>query len=196
MPRSSVRPSMFFIYKNKRKNNLARQRDEDQMLGSTIVNLMTIMWLVTLLMLCSTSAIASHMQHLSRELLKSAKEPSFSVWLRHIRRRIHEYPELAFEEFETSQLIRTELDSIGVNYSWPVATTGVVASIGTDTRPFFALRADMDALPIQVFLPLLFYCSIRLLLWKIKTFLKKAILMKENYFFSSKIISLLINYRI
>lgn len=90
----------------------------------------------------------SEMGLLSRQLLESARETEFFHWMK-IRRRIHENPELAFEEHETSQLIRTELDSLGIGYSWPIAKTGLVASIGTGAQPWFALRADMDALPIQ-----------------------------------------------
>ncbi|PON82913.1 Amidohydrolase [Trema orientale] len=91
----------------------------------------------------------SELSQLTRELLDSARKPEFSDWLKKIRRKIHENPELAFEEFETSQLIRSELDSLGIEYKWPVAKTGVVASIGAGAQPWFGLRADMDALPIQ-----------------------------------------------
>ncbi|XP_073141239.1 IAA-amino acid hydrolase ILR1-like 6 isoform X2 [Henckelia pumila] len=85
----------------------------------------------------------------SEEILRIAKKPGNVRWMKSIRRRIHENPELAYEEVETSRLIRRELDEMGVGYQFPVAKTGIRAAVGTGGPPFVAVRADMDALPIQ-----------------------------------------------
>ncbi|KAI3696528.1 hypothetical protein L1987_79546 [Smallanthus sonchifolius] len=82
-------------------------------------------------------------------ILRLANEVETGDWIRNIRREIHEYPELAFEEIRTSSVIRRELEKMSIGYRWPVAKTGVVAMIGSGLSPFVALRADMDALPIQ-----------------------------------------------
>ncbi|KAL3504195.1 hypothetical protein ACH5RR_034036 [Cinchona calisaya] len=85
----------------------------------------------------------------SDELLCFAKKKENFEWIKSVRRRIHENPELAFEEYETSKLIREELEKMEISYRFPLAKTGIRATIGTGEPPFVAIRADMDALPIQ-----------------------------------------------
>ncbi|KAF5778115.1 putative peptidase M20, bacterial exopeptidase dimerization domain-containing protein [Helianthus annuus] len=82
-------------------------------------------------------------------ILSIANHVDTADWIKNIRREIHEYPELAFEEIRTSSVIRRELEKMSIGYRWPVAKTGVVAVIGSGLPPFVALRADMDALPLQ-----------------------------------------------
>ena len=79
-------------------------------------------------------------------LLESAKQ--LQAKIQSIRRKIHLDPELSYQEFHTSALIERELEAIGINTTRHVARTGIVADIG-EGNPIIALRADMDALPIQ-----------------------------------------------
>ncbi|KAK4267357.1 hypothetical protein QN277_024144 [Acacia crassicarpa] len=96
-----------------------------------------------------TSLSSNNLSPTPTEFLNFAKKREVFDWMVGIRRELHENPELLYEEFQTSELIRRELDILGVSYKSPVAVTGVVGYIGTGRPPFVAIRADMDALPIQ-----------------------------------------------
>ena len=65
-----------------------------------------------------------------------------------IRREIHQHPELGFQEYHTTDLIVQELDKLQIPYR-RLEPTGVVADLGNAGSKRIALRADMDALPIQ-----------------------------------------------
>src|SRR5512143_2448370 len=66
-----------------------------------------------------------------------------------LRRHIHAQPELGFREFKTSQYVSDQLEALGIEQQRGVAKTGIVATLGDGRGPTIALRADMDALPIQ-----------------------------------------------
>ncbi|MDN5201830.1 M20 family metallopeptidase [Fulvivirgaceae bacterium BMA10] len=68
-----------------------------------------------------------------------------------IRRHIHAHPELSFEEHNTVKFVETKLRDFGINDIQSVARTGLTALIKgkNPTSKVIALRADMDALPIE-----------------------------------------------
>ena len=66
-----------------------------------------------------------------------------------LRRKLHEHPELAFEEHETAKAVAAFLSKVGIKFKSGVGKTGVVAVIeGSRPGPTIGIRADMDALPI------------------------------------------------
>lgn len=64
-----------------------------------------------------------------------------------VRRHLHQNPELSFAETETARLAADKLGSLGYSVREGVGRTGVVADLGSGTT--IAIRADMDALPIE-----------------------------------------------
>ncbi|HJP29166.1 MAG TPA: M20 family metallopeptidase [Candidatus Latescibacteria bacterium] len=82
--------------------------------------------------------------------LKSLIDPLLPE-LVELRHELHRCPELAYEEHETARRIVTHLKSVpGIDLRTGVAGTGVVAILGSKKGgPCVALRADMDALPME-----------------------------------------------
>jgi amidohydrolase len=67
------------------------------------------------------------------------------------RRHLHANPELSFEEYNTAKFVAGKLREFGLTPSEGIANTGVTCLIEGRKRSdkVIALRADMDALPIQ-----------------------------------------------
>ena len=71
-------------------------------------------------------------------------------WLAEIRHTIHKRPELTFEEIETSRLVSAWLEKFGLEVKSGLAKTGVSALLrGGKEGKTLAIRADMDALPLE-----------------------------------------------
>lgn len=69
-------------------------------------------------------------------------------WIVEVRRSLHRIPEMGFQEYKTQAFICKTLDELGISYT--TERTWVVASIeGALPGPVIALRADMDALPVD-----------------------------------------------
>lgn len=66
-----------------------------------------------------------------------------------LRRELHENPEVGFELTKTLEILRRELDSIGVEYTEKYGRSSIVATVNPEKKGFtIGVRADIDALPI------------------------------------------------
>jgi carboxypeptidase Ss1 len=66
------------------------------------------------------------------------------------RREIHQHPELAYHEEATAKLVADKLETLGIEVKRKVGGTGVLGSLkGAHSGKVVALRADMDALPLD-----------------------------------------------
>lgn len=74
-----------------------------------------------------------------------ALAPRLSEWRRHL----HAHPELSFQEVETQKFVEARLRELGLEPVRPWQTAVVVAVKGSRPGRTVAVRADMDALPIQ-----------------------------------------------
>jgi amidohydrolase len=77
--------------------------------------------------------------------LAAAVAPDVVAWRRHL----HAHPELSFQETETSRFVAERLGELGIEVSRPSGTSVVGRLAGGRPGPTLAIRADMDALPIE-----------------------------------------------
>jgi len=73
-----------------------------------------------------------------------AIKPQLVEW----RRTLHRHPELGFEVHATAEYVASTLEHMGIRVRRKVGQSGVVGYLGQG-KPSIAIRADMDALPIQ-----------------------------------------------
>lgn len=78
-------------------------------------------------------------------------EDDLRDWIIGIRRHIHQYPELSSEEFKTAAYIQEQLKIRGIASSGGICGNAVIVELGEHNpkSPCVALRADMDALPVN-----------------------------------------------
>jgi amidohydrolase len=96
----------------------------------------------------STFPLASTVNLKNVRLEIRALQPQLVEW----RRQIHQKPELGFQEKITAEFISQKLQNWGIEHQVGIAQTGIVAIIKGEKSTHgkvLAIRADMDALPIQ-----------------------------------------------
>lgn len=84
------------------------------------------------------------------DTIKALSEANSKETVLH-RRHLHENPELSYQEYNTAKYVASQLRMAGIEPLEGIATTGILAEIKGKNpgRKTVALRADMDALPIQ-----------------------------------------------
>ncbi len=85
-----------------------------------------------------------------KEKIKQLASEYFAE-IQEVRRYLHQYPELSMQEYQTAKFIMNKLDSFGISYQSGIAKNGIVGLIHGNLggEKVVALRADMDALPIE-----------------------------------------------
>ena len=76
------------------------------------------------------------------------KYDSYYPKVKELYRELHKYPELNFDLYKTVEIVKKELESYGIAYTEKYCKSSVVAEVGKGEK-CIAIRADMDALPIQ-----------------------------------------------
>ncbi|MDI1315855.1 amidohydrolase [Flavobacterium sp.] len=110
-------------------------------------NQLTLLMFLCIASLYATNANAQKTNHAAAISVAADKiEPKVIAW----RHDIHEHPELGNRELRTADLIAKHLQSLGIEVKTGVGITGVVGILkGEKPGPVVALRADMDALPVE-----------------------------------------------
>lgn len=92
----------------------------------------------------SLPALSQDLSHIRLEI--RALQPRLVEW----RRSLHQHPELGFREQLTAAFVSQKLQEWGIEHQTGIAQTGIVATLrGNQPGSVLAIRADMDALPIQ-----------------------------------------------
>lgn len=103
--------------------------------------------LITFIIAASTSLLAQ--SKITKESISAAAtkiESKVIAW----RHDFHEHPELGNREVRTAEIIAKHLQALGLEVKTKVGVTGVVGILkGGKPGPVIALRADMDALPVE-----------------------------------------------
>lgn len=85
-------------------------------------------------------------------LVQTIKEKinAYQPQLLQTRHHLHAHPELSFEEYQTAEFIKLQLQNMGITEISTMAKTGTIALIKgkNPNKKTIALRADIDALPI------------------------------------------------
>jgi amidohydrolase len=86
------------------------------------------------------------MHHLIQKL-----SDKYFLLAKEVRNHLHQYPELSFQEFNTAAYISDKLRSYNIPHKTGIAKTGIVGEISgkKPNHKLIALRADIDALPIE-----------------------------------------------
>ena len=88
------------------------------------------------------------MQTIEEKLFETIETVNESIIA--LRQQLHEYPELSSQEKETTALLKGLMENAGLNVRTFSDHYGLIADLVVDKeKPFIALRADIDALPIQ-----------------------------------------------
>jgi len=80
---------------------------------------------------------------------KIVNDDKFRNWLVSVRREIHRYPEIGYQEKKTADYVTNILKELKVQIQTGIAETGVVGLLGHPHDPCIGFRTELDALPLE-----------------------------------------------
>ena len=90
---------------------------------------------------CRSAGSRAALNSFARGRRAQLEATAMAEWIVTVRRNLHKSPELMYDLTDTAAIVRGVLDELKIPYQYPIASHGIVATIGSGKQPVIALRS-------------------------------------------------------